>query len=87
MELLGSISELFIISCASGPVTTQIDLKKNPVAGIPTQFQSPTEAIDGFLDLDDSKTLKDALVIVIVSRLRVCLLAWTRALIYIEQRF
>ena len=85
MELLGSISELFIISCASGPVTTQIDLKKNPVAGIPTQFQSPTEAIDGFLDLDDSKTLKDALVI--VSRLRVCLLAWTRALIYIELRF
>lgn len=61
-DILGLISGLFIISCASGPVTTQIDIKKNSVVDAPSQFQSPTDAIDGFLNLEDAKALKDPLV-------------------------
>lgn len=62
-NVLGLLSGCFIVACASGPVTTQIDLKKNPVAAPPVQFQSPAEAIDGFLRPENGKTYKDASII------------------------
>jgi hypothetical protein len=42
--LLGS----FLISCASGPLTTEIDTTKNKVVSTPAEFQSPLGAIDRF---------------------------------------
>lgn len=51
-----------IIGCVSGPVTTQVNTTKNPVASQPPQFQSPVKSIDGFLDSSNEKTLRDKLV-------------------------
>jgi len=53
----------FIVGCTSGPVTTQINTKKNPVVSQPIQFQSPTQSIDNFLssanqNLKDPRALK-----------------------------
>ncbi len=42
---------LFLIGCTSpGPVTTQINTKKNPVVSAPSQFQSPMTAIQNFAE-------------------------------------
>jgi hypothetical protein len=46
----------------SGPVSTQIDPKKNPVVSAPSNFQSPTQAIDSFLESADPRVLNDRLV-------------------------
>jgi len=51
-----------IIGCASGPVTTQINTNKNPVVGLPPQFQSPFQSIEKFLDLNNEKMLRDKLI-------------------------
>lgn len=57
--LFGSIFGLFILGCASNPMTTQIDKNKNPVVAKPPQFQSPVQAIDSFIGANDSKSSKD----------------------------
>ena len=48
--------------CVSGPVTTQIDITKNPVVRSPQQFQSPHQAIDSFLEASNRKSSKDRIV-------------------------
>jgi len=66
--VLSIVIEFFATGCVSGPVSTQIDTKKNPVVSAPSNFQSPTEAIDRFLESADTKILKDRLVRQIKSR-------------------
>lgn len=51
-----------ITGCTSGPVTTQIKTNKNPVVGLPPQFQSPVQSIDKFLDSNSDKLSRDRLV-------------------------
>lgn len=59
---VGMIFIFFLPGCVSGPVTTQIDAKKNPVVNRPSQFQSPKEAIDSFVDSSSEKLSTDKLV-------------------------
>lgn len=57
-----SILAVLLSSCTSSPLTTQIDTRKNPVVNKPSQFQSPMDAIDKFLDSSEAKSSKDSLV-------------------------
>lgn len=65
---LSSIIGFFLAGCVSGPVTTQIDTKKNPVVNMPSQFQSPLQALDYFSKSPDAKYLKDRQVLQIKNR-------------------
>ena len=55
---------LFLMSCSSGPVTTEINTNKNPVVQKPKDYQSPVTAIQSFSaklesSADKDKELKD----------------------------
>lgn len=57
--LIFPIIGYFLISCASGPVTTEIDTNKNPVVQKPKDYQSPVIAIQSFSGELESSTRKD----------------------------
>lgn len=62
--LISPIVGLVLLGCASGPVTTEIDTKKNPVVQQPSAFQSPAAALKNFatqleLSTDKNKELKE----------------------------
>lgn len=67
-----SVAGFVLIGCVSGPVTTQINTKKNPVVSAPKEFQSPYQAIDNFLEVTttnkDLKKQKDGSLNSLLSR-------------------
>lgn len=50
ISILYPLIGFFLVSCASGPLTTEIDTAKNKVVSTPTEFQSPLDAINKLLD-------------------------------------
>lgn len=57
--LIFPIIGFFLISCASGLVTTEIDTNKNPVVQKPKDYQTPVTAIQSFSAKLESSTAKD----------------------------